>query len=269
MLTTLSDAFAQMGAVAWGAVPVGDFQLEKIQPLCPQPTGVFVAAFPYYAGDFPGNLSLYARGADYHLVVTQALETLCQRLRQEYPHCHFHPSADNSPLPEVELALLAGLGVRGKQGLLLVPDYGSYVFLGTILTDWDYPFPAVQPVQDCISCGACEKACPGGALGTEGFQLERCLSHLTQKSGDFSPEEAALVEKHPLIWGCDSCQRCCPYNQRVPLTEIAPFREDLIHSLGKEDVTGLTRKQVQAKFPNRAFTWRGAKVLERNLKLQG
>ena len=73
----LNEAFAAAGAAAWGGLPFSELAadmteaaVEKATALCPNPRTVLVAAFPYYAGDRPGNLSLYARGRDYHQVVT-------------------------------------------------------------------------------------------------------------------------------------------------------------------------------------------------------
>lgn len=269
----MEELFSAAGAAAWGAVAFGELASElsaaalaKTQALCPAPTGVFVAAFPYFAGEAPGNLSLYARGADYHGAVVRRLEGVCAALRARWPGHVFLPSADNSPLPETAAALLAGLGVLGDNGLLLLEGWGSYVFLGTILTDLaPYPWPAPAPVRHCLQCGACARACPGGALDGGRVAAERCLSHLTQKTGELTPAEAALVAAHPLIWGCDTCQRVCPYNQDVPLTPLAEFRQDLLCSLSADDVAGLTRRQLLEQFPQRAFTWRGPAVLRRNL----
>ena len=67
-------------------------------------------------------------------MVTRRLNTVCDALRRKYPGESFVPAADNSPLPEREAAWLVGIGLRGKNGLLILPPYGSYVFLGTILT---------------------------------------------------------------------------------------------------------------------------------------
>ena len=137
----LDKWFAAAGAAAWGGVAfrrllpfLSTGAREKVETLCPAPETVLVAAFPYYAGERPGNLSLYARGEDYHRVVTRRLNTVCDALRRKYPGESFVPAADNSPLPEREAAWLAGIGLRGKNGLLILPPYGTYVFLGTILT---------------------------------------------------------------------------------------------------------------------------------------
>ena len=269
-------------AAAWGAVSFGGLlpylgkkQREEIEALCPRPGGVFIAAFSYYAGNAPGNLALYCRGEDYHQVVTRRLEQVSTGLRERYPNNRFVSGADNSPVPERAAAVLAGLGVQGKSQLLFVPDYGSYVFLGSILTDLPLEttkpagaLPICQNSSTCQSCGACQKACPGKALTEDGFILENCISQITQKKGDLSPEEHRLVEKHPLIWGCDICQAVCPVNRSVQETGILEFRENLLPALGAEDLDGLSNRQFRDKYGNRAFAWRGVSLLQRNLSLQ-
>ena len=271
-------------AAAWGAVSFGGllpyltaFQQEKIQALCPNAGGVFVAAFSYFAGSQPGNLALYCRGEDYHGVVTRRLERVSAGLRERYPNNRFVPGSDNSPVPERAAAILAGLGTQGKNQLLFVPDYGTYVFLGSILTDLplettkpEGALPICQNSGTCQSCGKCQKACPGKALTeTGGFIPEQCVSQITQKKGDLSPEERRLAEKHPLIWGCDICQAVCPQNRNARETAISEFRENLLPALTGQNLEGLSSRQFQKAYGNRAFAWRGVSPLQRNLFLQG
>ena len=134
------------GAAAWGAAALGGLQpflspqgAAAIQALCPGARTVLVAAFPYYAGAAPGNLSLYCRGEDYHRVLHRRLAPVCQALAQRHPGHAFVPGADSSPVPELAAAELAGVGFQGRHGLRIVPPYGSYVFLGTVLTDLALP----------------------------------------------------------------------------------------------------------------------------------
>ena len=192
----LDELFAAAGAAAWGGVAfrrllpfLSPGALEKVEALCPRPRTVLAAAFPYYAGDRPGNLSLYARGRDYHAVVVGRLTPICEALEKKYPGESFFPAADSSPLPEREAAWLAGMGLRGANGLLILPPYGSYVFLGTILTGAALELPERPPAPDCPRCGACRRACPAGALGEGGPDASRCLSELTQKKGALTGEE--------------------------------------------------------------------------------
>lgn len=270
----LERAFQAAGAAAWGGVAyerllpyMSAEARDRAEDLCPRPRTVLAAAFPYYAGDRPGNLSLYARGEDYHRVLIRRLNTMCKFLSKIYPEELFCPSADNSPLPEREAAWLAGLGLRGKNGLFLLPPYGSYVFLGTILTGACLPLPEAAPAPDCMDCGKCAAACPVGILHTGKAKSGRCLSDITQRKGALSAEEEALLAAHPLIWGCDLCQRACPYNAAPALSPLPEFRDNLIDTLSRADLEGLTNRTFREKYGDRSFAWRGPAVLRRNLNL--
>lgn len=272
----LDGILALSGAAAWGACAFSSLSLsegavEDCLRLCPGAAGVLVAAFPYFNGDKPGNLSLYARGEDYHRCVTRRLERSAEELRQQFPGHAFVVGADNSPLDERQCARLGGVGRMGRHGLVIVEPYGSWVFLGTILTDLALP-DADTPAPDCPNCGACVRACPGGALHTAPFDEDRCLSALTQKKGTLSPEQEQLLRQHPLIWGCDLCQRACPYNKNVPFSPLDDLtgRESLpyLPSLSEEDLDGLTNRTFRLKYGQRAFAWRGPAVLRRNLALK-
>ena len=272
----LNEAFAAAGAAAWGGLPFSELAeemtaeaIEKAEALCPGPRTVLVAAFPYYAGESGGNLSLYARGRDYHQVITRRLNTICNFLLQKYKNCRFLPGTDNSPLPERQGAWRCGIGLRGKNGLVILPPYGSYVFLGTILTDARLELPPRIPSPGCAGCGKCQAACPGGALGAEGVDPGRCLSALTQRKGVLTEREQALIKAHPLIWGCDTCQQACPHNAAPTLSPLPEFRTELTASLTAEDLAGLTNRNFREKYGDRAFAWRGPAPLRRNLELQG
>ncbi len=255
---------------------------ERAQDLVPNPSAVLIALFPYFTGYAPGNLSLYARGRDYHIVIKETLKPFAEDMAVEYG-CACTVLADDSPLPEVRAARLSGVGQLGENGLIFDPDYGSYVFIGTILTDLPFfPAPAVHkyhmptsPPDDserairCNHCGACRRICPLGALDEQAApDASRCLSALTQQGGALSPALAAAVAQHPLIWGCDLCQSICPLNRNVRQTENPDFQVNLLHTLTLCDIEGLTRRQFAEKYSERAFTWRGPDPLRRNLKLK-
>lgn len=266
----LDALFSAAGAAGWGSCAFPDLHLteevrRKAEALCPMPSGVFVAAFPYGAEERPGNLSRYARGRDYHTALLDRLRPVCAALERQYPGHVFVPGADNSPLPERECARLSGLGLQGRNGLVILPPYGSWVFLGTVLTSLPLPSAPI-PASPCRNCGACVKACPGGALKSAPFSEERCLSALTQAKGALSPAQEALLRAHPLIWGCDLCQQVCPYNRTAELSPLPEFRTALVCTLSVADVENCTNRQFREAFPDRAFTWRGPKPLLRNLK---
>lgn len=260
-------AYCAAGACPVSALGLSGPAREWLERLCPGARTALVYLFPYFAGERPGNLSLYARGRDYHAVVREALAPVAERLRARYPERRFAVAADDSPIPEVRAAALAGLGRLGENGLLIHEKYGSYLFIGEILTDLPVPAEPAEP-RPCLRCGACRRACPGGALGENGVDPARCLSALTQRGGEVSPEEAERLRRSPLIWGCDVCQTVCPLNRGAARTETPAFREGLADSLALDELDGLTRREFLAKYPERAFTWRGPAPLRRNLRLK-
>jgi len=262
MLSELTASFAARGIPAFGvAAWSADLLLAGVRSasrLPAAPKSVIVCAFPYYVGaPERRNLALYAMLPDYHTIVLGMLEAACADLRALWPEGAFVPFADASPVDEVEAAVRAGLGARGKNGLLLGDEYGSLCFLGEIVTD--VSLPAIDQSRLCCGCGACVRACPTGALSAAGFDRERCLSFLTQKRGALTEEQQRLIRAGGLAWGCDRCLLACPKNRGAALTPIAAFREDVEPVLTAENLDRLLR--------NRAFAWRGRAVLERNLAL--
>ncbi|MFR5641338.1 MAG: hypothetical protein ACLUDF_10170 [Butyricicoccus sp.] len=124
-------------------------------------------------------------------------------LRQKYPENHFEPFIDNSPVPEVEAAVRAGLGCRGDNGLLLHPLYGSYVFIGTIVTDryWE---AADVPLTGCRHCGACKADCPAGCIGRRPRRLP--VGGVAEKDTDRG--RAQMLRANGLAWGRDAVKAC-------------------------------------------------------------
>ena len=219
---------------------------------------VCVFLIPYRVESAKGNLSRYAHARDYHLY----FEGLCERAQGAFP-AFLTGLADRSPIHERSLALKAGLGVRGKNGLLLNETYGSFCFIGVLLFS-ELPQDAVLrdplPARDCVGCGACLAACPTQCLTDP---KKPCLSALTQAKR-LTEEEEELLKRSELIWGCDRCQEVCPVNRGARQTPIPFFKEDLIESLTEESLNDLIETGEWAR---RAYAWRGKDVLFRNLKL--
>lgn len=218
---------------------------------------VVVCLFPYYSPGLAGNISRYAMVEDYHRVAGKMLSRACEALAGAYP-AEFVPFVDSSPIPEVAAAVRAGLGVQGRSGLLIAPDYGTYVFIGEIVTDFPFDFSA--PSQgSCRGCGQCERACPGNALKGGVVDTGRCVSDISQRKGELSPEQEELVKKGGLLWGCDRCQLVCPHNRGVKATHIKEFRENIL--------TTVAFGQIRPLCKTRAFGFRGPRVLERNYRI--
>lgn len=217
-----------------------------------------VFLFPYYTGIPCGNLSLYAAVCDYHLVIKKYLTRIGDFIGVPYT-CH----TDVSPYDEVRLAYCAGLGFLGRNGLIINEKYGSYVFIGEIVFCGIYLDENKEPKGECLQCGLCEKKCPADAVHCK----SRCISEISQKKGELTAEETEFLKKGSLIWGCDICSNICPMNKNIETTNIPEFKNAVKQSLYKSEVDGLSAKQFKRKFPDRAFTWRGSKVLLRNIDI--
>lgn len=219
-----------------------------------------------YAGAAPNNFSLYAASKDYHLYMEELFSRLLPRFSAAFPQGRFLGFADHSPIDERRAALLCGLGLQGKHGLLITEKYASYVFIGEILSDLPaetFGDQAPKIPRSCSLCGACLAACPTGFLRGEG----ECLSAITQKKGALSPEEEALLRKCGTAWGCDACQEACPYVKKMRkegvVSPIPFFLENRISVLTYDRVAEMPEEE----FRQRAFAWRGKKTILRNLAI--
>ncbi len=219
---------------------------------------VIVACFPYLleSKNYKNiNISKYAVVTDYHDVVLNRLNAAVNRLKELYPEHEFAAFADNSPIPEVQSAVIAGLGVRGLNTLLITKEYGSYVFIGEIVTTLRPEYENYIS-KTCISCKKCINACPSGALNINSFQKSACLSEITQKKGILTDAEEKLMKECGCVWGCDICQDVCPMNKGI---KSAPLKEFL-----DAPIAFLTEN---CSIDGRAYAWRGRKVIDRNIAL--
>ena len=211
---------------------------------------------PYYTGEHKDrNVSLYAVSRDYHLYIKELNAKFDGD--DEY-FCLFF--ADTSPINERDAALKAGLGVLGQNGLVINKKYGSYVFIGTLLTDAvfdEQEYSNNASINTCIRCGLCKKNC--AYLRGEG---DICLSELTQRK-NVTDDELEMIKKHPLVWGCDTCQQGCPHNKSICETPIEFFRRELLEKVDAETIENMSKDE----FSKRAYSWRGKKTILRNIEV--
>ncbi len=221
---------------------------------------VITILFPYYLGEDAYenlNVSRYAAVSDYHTVAGKYLSRISEKLKEEFPQNNFVYFSDNSPVPEVFAAAKSGLGMRGRNGLFINEKYGSWVFIGEIITDLEIPCRD-REILSCPDCGRCRDACPTGVLRAKAFDKEKCLSHISQKKGEIAEEYKEMMKRLNCAWGCDECQKACPYNIKAEKTTIKEFIESFNPSVEEE-----------TPIEGRAFEWRGEKVIKRNLKVLG
>ena len=227
------------------------------------PRSAIVCLFPYHvAYEGPTNLSRYTWATDYHLVVTDYLQRLVNELKTTAPDASFSIHCDTSPLADRYMAYLAGLGFYGKNKCFINPTWGSYIVIGTVLTTLEFE-PNTPMADTCVGCNRCITSCLGQCLNDTEFNYATCKSYLTQKKGDLTDDEQAIIRKSPLLFGCDVCQEVCPHNKDLPTTPIIEF-QSIEPYVDVDELESMTNKEFKAKYGHRAFSWRGKKILIRN-----
>ncbi len=158
-----------------------------------------------------GNVSVYARGRDYHDVVKARLKALGRWMAEAFG-CEVKVFVDTAPVMEKPLAERAGLGWQGKHTNLVSREFGSWLFLGEVYTSLDLA-PDAAEQDHCGSCRRCLDVCPTNAF-PDPYRLDarRCISYLTiEHKGHIAKEF-----RHPMgnrIFGCDDCLAVCPWNK--------------------------------------------------------
>ena len=211
----------------------------------------------YKRGKFTPN----SWGLDYHYVLQDKLDRLAKGIEELTADFEYKGMVDTGALVDTAVAQRAGIGFIGKNGLVISKEFGSYMFLGELITNLD--IEPDQPVDyGCGDCNRCVTACPTSCLIGDGtMNAKRCLSFQTQDKGVMDLEFRKKIKT--VIYGCDICQICCPYNKGLdnPLaTEIDP---DLSHP-ELLPFLELSNGQFKEKFGHVAGSWRGKNILQRN-----
>ena len=232
---------------------------------------IISVAFPYFYDAYihkEGYFSLYTLGQDYHIVVKDYLEKVAEVIRSfGYEAKVF---ADNNSLPERYIAYASYVGEIGKNHMLITKEYGSYVFLGEILTNLvldtrERDYHEIPLHSICGECTNCIKACPTQILGSEYYDTKRCMSYITQSKE--VPDEDLLLFKGRLF-GCDTCQRSCPLNRNVKTSPIEAFRpREYMKYPNLRELLELSNQEF-LKYKETSSGWRGKKLLQRNAMVE-
>jgi epoxyqueuosine reductase len=205
-------------------------QREHPQALWPEAKSVIMLGVNYGPKEDPrlllghknmANISVYARGKDYHDLVKKRLKALARWMVAEYA-CDLKVFVDTAPVPEKPLAAAAGLGWQGKHTNMVSTQYGSWLFLGAIYTDMELPADTAHGDQ-CGSCTACLDACPTDAFPAP-YEIDagRCISYLTIEHKGPIPLEFRKAMGNR-IYGCDDCLAACPWNKFAQVSAEAAF----------------------------------------------
>lgn len=180
------------------------------------------------------RIAKYAWGRDYHSVLKERLWHLLGEL-QKTEDATGRCFVDSAPVLEHEWARRAGLGWQGKNTLLLSREFGSFCFIGVIVTtvvfdEYDEPFTESY----CGRCNRCVEACPTGALIPYEVDARKCISYQTIENKGEYPETLKHLAGGR-IFGCDVCQEVCPWNRKAKEHHVPEF-------LPKPEVIGLTEQ---------------------------
>lgn len=169
-------------------------------------------------GQAAGKVAKYAYGRDYHKVMEKMLKKLVQFIQQKGGEgTKVRSYVDTGPILEKAFAQQSGLGFFGKNTNIITREFGSFVFLASLITNLELT-PDSAHLGACGSCRICIDACPTDALlGNYEMDARRCISYLTIESKQEIPAE--LKDKMSgWAFGCDICQDVCPYNFRAKTT---------------------------------------------------
>ncbi|MGL4737438.1 MAG: tRNA epoxyqueuosine(34) reductase QueG [Cellulosilyticaceae bacterium] len=242
---------------------------KRVDPRQMMPSGktIISIAFPYDDGveHIDNGFSIYTKRLDYHRVVKSYLDKICRYIGSLGGIAMGF--VDSNALPERYIAYLAGIGFVGKNNMIITQKYGSYVFLGEIITDLEIvcedtrSFEELFAYKECGTCENCITACPTKSINHVKINPNICLSYMTQKK-ELSDLEMRLLKGN--VFGCDFCQQVCPYQLTRTKEVLEEFKSldymnDAVCMYGQMD-----NAFFKEKIAKTSCGWRGKNVIRRN-----
>ena len=245
-------------------------EIDNLTKILPNVDTIISIALPYYKTcEYLDNIkdnevyfSASSWGEDYHKVLNEKMELIAQYIKNENSSFEYAKCVDTSPIDDRYLAYKAGIGFFGKNGLIINKKYGSYIFIGNLLTNLH--LEPDKPIKDeCFGCDLCVKNCPGKAITNKGINSRLCLSYITQKK-ELTKSERLKINK--CIYGCDKCMQICPYNGKIT-SGYHKFKPTGIEFIDIGKFKQLSNREFKEKYGHLAGSWRGKKIIERNIKI--
>lgn len=247
------------------------FDVRKVMP---EARSVISVALNYYTyhqhqeGGDRGKISRYGWGRDYHKILSKKLKILTQWLESEGEGIQARYYADTGPVQDKVWAQRAGLGWIGKNSNVITREYGSWVFLGEILTNLDIT-PDRPHTEHCGTCTRCLEACPTGAI-VQPFVVDanRCIAYHTIENRAEKLPEAIASHLEGWVAGCDICQEVCPWNQRfaqeTDIIDFQPYPDNISPSL--TELATISQQEWDRRFPASALRRIKPEMLKRNAR---
>jgi epoxyqueuosine reductase len=245
---------------------------QDIRQLMPSVQSVICVALNYYTphdrppGKEYAKISRYGWGRDYHRILHKKLKALALWLEAQGEGIEARYYADTGAIQDKVWAERAGLGWIAKNSNVITRDYGSWVFLGEVLTN--LKLPADRPhAPHCGTCTRCIEACPTGAIAHP-FVVDanRCIAYHTIENRAEELPEAIAPHLQGWIAGCDICQDVCPWNQRfaqeTDVEGFQPYPWNIAPKL--EAIAQITDEEWNERFPASALRRIKPDMLRRN-----
>ncbi|TAE55713.1 MAG: tRNA epoxyqueuosine(34) reductase QueG [Nostocales cyanobacterium] len=210
---------------------MGNPKRQDVRLVMPEVRSLVCVALNYYTPHQHsedkeyGKFSRYGWGRDYHKVLHKKLKQLANWLETHGEEIKTRYYADTGPIQDKVWAQKAGLGWIAKNGNLITREYGSWVFLGEILTNLE--LKGDRPAtQHCGTCTRCIESCPTQAI-TQPFVVDanKCIAYHTIENRAETLPENIKANLQGWVAGCDICQDVCPWNQRfAKITDVKDFQ---------------------------------------------
>jgi epoxyqueuosine reductase len=229
--------------------------------------------------DFPdakiAAYTMISNGEDYHHSLKIALTQLGNELVKSNPSLEFKISLDTQPILERDLALRAGLGWIGKNSMLILPEFGSYFLIGSLLLNQKLEFEKAQISTDhCGTCRECLDACPTDAIREQDRTLntQKCISTFTIETFKPTPFPEGMEQASGEVFGCDICQDVCPWNKKALEKMVSQKKLDnkLISFFNRKssaifsELSSMSLSQFRKFFANSSFLRTGKAGLLKN-----
>ena len=256
--------------MAWMANP----KRQDLRLVMPEVRSVICVALNYYTphdrpnGAQYAKISRYGWGRDYHRILHKKLKALSTWLESQGDDIQARCYADTGPVQDKFWAQQAGIGWVAKNSNVITRDYGSWVFLGEVLTNLELVGDRPH-TSHCGTCTRCLDACPTGAI-TQPFVVDanRCIAyHTIENRAETLPD---TITPHLQGWvaGCDICQEVCPWNQRfaqeTDVTDFQPYPDNVAPTL--VELAEMSDQDYDRRFPSSALRRIKPNMMRRNAR---
>ncbi len=212
------------------------------------------------------KIARYAYGNDYHDVLKEKMKLLLTFIKNQLGEVNARIFTDSAPVLERSWAVKAGLGWQGKNTLLLQKGLGSYFFIAEIITDLELEYDTPFKADHCGTCTRCIDACPTQALlPNKVLDANKCISYLTIENKAEIPVQFKN-QWQDWIFGCDSCQDVCPWNNfSLPHGETAFLPNEYLVQFQRDDWENLDPVSFKKVFTNSPIERTKLKGIKRNV----